>query len=156
MEPKSVSKSLTGSHGPTVGVAPDPGFITPSPWEVDEAIEAAAAEFAVPTELLQVMAWVDSRYEHIPSQVSADGRAGLFQIDPSRLAVASDFLELSEDTLIDELDEHARAMAFLLAATAPSPSTGGSPEEDDLSRRSQAPIFGRYRPIHAINAGRPM
>ncbi|MCO4772773.1 MAG: N-acetylmuramoyl-L-alanine amidase, partial [Deltaproteobacteria bacterium] len=111
------------AHGPTAGAVFDPGYAAPSAGEVDAAIEAAAAEFAVPEELVKVMAWVEGRYEHVPFRVSADGRAGLFQIAPERLALASDFLDLDANTLVNDLDEHARAMAFLLAATAPSPAT---------------------------------
>ena len=63
------------AHGPT-NIAFDPSYAPPSVWEVEQAIDGAAAEFAVPAELLHAMAWVESRYEHVPFRVSADGRAG--------------------------------------------------------------------------------
>ncbi len=111
------------AHGPTTGVAFDPGYAPPSAWEVDEAIEDAAAEFAVPEELLKVVAWVEGRYEHVPFRISADGRSGLYQIAPERLELASEFLDVDEEALTSDLTQHARAMAFLLAAAAPSPAT---------------------------------
>ena len=90
--------------------------------EVDEAIEAAAAEFEVPEELLKVVAWVEGRYEHVPFRVSADGRTGLFQIAPERLELASGSRR-GRGSAHRRPDAARPAMAFLLAAAAPAPAT---------------------------------
>ncbi|MBJ95640.1 MAG: hypothetical protein CMP23_14350 [Rickettsiales bacterium] len=107
--------------------------VEPSLNEVEQAIEQAAQHFEVPAELLSVVAHTESRWRHRPHRSSPDGRRGLFNLSPARLALASDALDESSEHLAVDLELHALAFAWLLHSARPGPDLGLGSWRDSLA-----------------------
>ena len=83
----------------------------PSIADVEDAIDAAAAEFGVPASLLQAVAHTESRWGHHPYRISQGGRRGLFQLSPDRMDLAADLIEQDLDVVRGDVVQHARGFA---------------------------------------------
>ena len=79
-------------------------------------LTAAAAEFAVPVELLAAAAWSESR---LVAQDSAVGRRGLFQLDAAALARGAALIGVDPEVAATDETQHIRAFAALVAAGGP-------------------------------------
>jgi MYXO-CTERM domain-containing protein len=97
-----------------VGFWPSPTLV-----EVEEALDAAAAEFDVPLEILQGLAHQESRWQHVPYRLAHDGRRGLFQMSPERLSTAASLLGLPAAQVQGSVLQHARGFAALLDEARP-------------------------------------
>ena len=95
----------------------NPGWDLPTISEVEDAIDAAAAEFAVPVSILEAVAHTESRWQHRPYRVSQDGRRGLFQIPATRQELAAELLKRRSQDLGAA---SAREVFALLAGAVPA------------------------------------
>ncbi len=118
------------AHGEYTETAADvsPGYLEPSVAEIEDAIEAAAAEFFVPEALLRAVAHTEGRWQHVPYRISASGRRGLFQLTAERVDDAAFLLGAPVDLVRGDWITHTRAFAALLddarPLSAPMPPVG--------------------------------
>ena len=96
------------------------GYVGPASLaDIEDAIAEASAEFGVPEPLLQVIAHVESRWEHRPYRLSHNGRRGLFRLNPNRLSLAASLLGEDPEDVATDIHLHARGFAALLDASRP-------------------------------------
>ena len=98
--------------------------------DLSPAVEAAAAEFDVPVDILSALIWEASRFD--PDAASAWGGYGPADLREDRTPNVEDaaiLLDLSADALIDDPTQNIRGAAALLAEQA---DHLGQPDVDDL------------------------
>lgn len=88
---------------------------------LEAAFERAAAEFAVPVDLLKAIAWVNTRWEMVEGDEEHEGVPpawGIMALRGDQLAAGAALVDASEDAVRTDLDTNVRAGAALLSAHA--------------------------------------
>ena len=114
------SAALACGEQPQLDTTMAPGWNVPTVAEVDDAIDAAAAEFGVPASILQAVAHTENRWQHRPYRITMGERRGLFSLSQDRQEVAAALLSVDIEIIRGDVNQHARAFAALLDSARPS------------------------------------
>ncbi len=102
-------------------------------------IDAAAAEFGVPRDLLAALAWQASRFD--PDARSDWGGVGPMDLRPDRdprQSQAAEWVGLSVDDLLARPEDQVRGAAAILLQQAEAAGGGAAPSPDDLTAWADA------------------
>jgi hypothetical protein len=124
-----VAQALAGSHLDPAHARSDP-FLAPG---LQPAIEAAAAEFAVPESILSAMVWEACHYDpSVTRQWAGYGPLDLRDGQDPDVERAAILLGVSADLLITGSTDNLRGGAALLADEAARSNGGVAPDADHL------------------------